>query len=182
MNLLEFIKSPWGVVCIGVFSSILGSVLYSLIGHLVNKINKRIKRKLFVKRLVAIGEAFGDGYLTALAQVQSSFHQTLLVSHYEIKITIAVAKTIGVALGGIALLVVFHEYFIARTIIVSITCIIVAICSRRIKKLFKSYEMMFNYVFGDDYKEHMMEGIKHQWDSLTCPKRAETEKTEQNKS
>jgi len=181
MSLLEFIKSPWGVICIGVLSSILGSVLYSLIGRLVSAINLKIKRKRFVNRLVAIGEAFEDGYLTAFAQVKSSFHQTLLVSNYEIKITIAVAKTLGVALGGIALLVVFHEYLIARTIIVSITCIIVAICSKRINKLFKSYEMMFNHVFGDDYKEHMMEGIKHQWDSLASPKRTEKDNSEQIK-
>lgn len=181
MNLVDFIKSPWGVVCIGVLSSFLGSVLYSLIGRLVNVINTRIKRKLFVKKLVAIGEAFEDGYLTALAQVTSSFHQTLLVSHYVIKITIAVAKTLGVALGGIALLIVFHEFLIARSVIVSITCIIVAICLKRINKLLKTYEMMFNHVFGDDYKEHMMEGIKHQWDSLTTSKRTRVEKTEQNK-
>lgn len=181
MNLLEFIKSPWGVVCIGVLSSILGSVLYTLIRRLVNVINKRVKRNLFVKRLVAIGKAFEDGYLTALAQNKTSFHQTLLVSHYEIKITIAIAKTLGVALGGIALLVVFHEYLIARTIIVSITCILVAICSKRIKKLLKTYEMMFNHIFGDDYKEHMMEGIKHQWESLTGPKQKEEDKNEQNK-
>lgn len=166
MNLVEFVESPWGIVCVGALSSILGAFLYSIIVRLISAINKRIKHKLFVKRLVAIGESFGDGYLTALAQTQSSFHQTLLVSHYEIKITIAIAKALGVALGGVALLVVFHESLLARTVIVSVTCIIVAICCRRINRLLKTYKMMFDYVFGDDYKKHMMEGIKHQWDSL----------------
>lgn len=55
-----------------------------------------------------------------------------------------------------------------------------AICYKRISKLFETYEMMFDHVFGDDYKKHMMEGIKHQWDSLASPKRTEKEKTEQN--
>lgn len=49
------------------------------------------------------------------------------------------------------------------------------------KKLLKTYETVFNHIFWDDYKEHMMEGIKHLWDSLAGPKQTEEEKTEQNK-
>ena len=167
MCLVEFVQSPWGVVCVGVLSSVIGSVFYTLVGHLVAIVGKKIKRKRFIRRLVVVGEAFSEGYLTALAQAQSTFHQTLLVSHYEIKITIAIAKTFGFALGGLVLLILFNELLLWKLIIVSVTCLIVAINCKRIKKLFKTYEMMFDYVFGDDYKKHMMEGVKLQWDSMT---------------
>lgn len=176
MSLVEFIQSPWGIVCVGVLSSVIGSVLYTLIGHLVEFVGKRIKRKRFIRRLVVIGEAFGDGYLTALAQAKSTFHQTLLVSHYEIKITIAIAKTFGFALGGLVLLVLFNDLLLSKLIIVSVTCLIVAINCKRVKNLFKTYEMMFDFVFGDDYKEHMMEGIKKQWETMTgCKQNKEDE-------
>lgn len=166
MNFIEFVKSPWGTVCLGVLSSIVGALLYALFASLYAYINKRIQKRRIIKGLVKVGESFGDGYTAAYAQYKSTFHQSLLVGNYEIQILLSIAKTIAIALAGIVLLIVFQEIIIARPIIVAITCVLFFVSYGKVKSKIKSFKMMYDHVFGDEYKEKMMEGIKQHWDTL----------------
>lgn len=166
MDIIDFIKSPWGTVCIGVLSSVLGAFLFSLGVKLVVLIDTKKKKKRFIKWLVKTGESFGDGYTTAYARYKSTFHQDLLVGRYQIKLVSSIAITIGISIAGLFLLVVFQEFIIARLLIVAATCAIITMNIKRVNAIIKSYNMMFDYVFGDEYKTKMMEGIKHHWDSI----------------
>ena len=163
---VDFLKSPWGNLCIGIASSILGAFLYMLFDELVRKTSKHIKRKRFVKYLVEVGESFNDGYTTAYARIKSPFHQMLHIGNHEIGIMVAIAKVLFAAVTGIAFLVLFQEYVLARPLIIALTCLLVAFFYKSLKRKLKAYQIMFDYVFGDEYKKHMLEGVEKHWDSL----------------
>lgn len=174
-TLNEFVKSPWGVFCVGVLSSIVATLLYQCIGKLLKHISKKIKHRKFVGVLTKIGETFGEGFATAYAMSHSPFHQMLQVGGFVVNLIIAYAKIAGVAIVGIVLLVVFHELLIARLIIVSLTCAFVAILYQRAKFLKKMYDKMYDYVYGDKFKDQMMEGIKAHWDMILGKEDAQKE-------
>lgn len=171
-----FVKSPWGVFCVGVLSSIVATLLYRGIGELIKYTSKKIKYRRFVRFLTKIGESFGEGFTTAYAMSHTPFHQMLQVGGFVVNLIIAYAKIVGVALIGIALLVVFHELVIARLIIVSLTCAIAAILYQRAKFLKKMFEQMYDYVYGDEFKDQMMEGIRTHWDNVLGKKKLQKEK------
>lgn len=170
MDFIGFIKSPWGTVCLGVLSSIVGAVFYSIFVRLFKLVNKKVKYKRFIKGLVKVGESYGDGYAVGYAKNSSSFHQALLVGKYEIQIAVSIAKTVGIVLAGVILLTVFQEIIIARPIIVALTCISFSIGCKNVKNKIKSYDMMYDIVFGEEYKESMMKGIERHWDSIVKKK------------
>lgn len=175
-TLNEFVKSPWGVFCVGVMSSIVATLLYRGIGELIKNTSKKIKHRRFVGVLTKIGESFGEGFATAYAMSHTPFHQMLQVGGFVINLLIAYAKIAGVALIGIALLVVFHELVIARLIIVSLTCAIAAILYQRAKFLKKMFDQMYDYVYGDKFKDQMMEGIRNHWDKILGKEELQKEK------
>lgn len=174
-TLNEFVKSPWGVFCVGVLSSIVATLLYRSIGELIKYTSKKIKYRRFVSFLTKIGESFGEGFTTAYAMSHTPFHQMLQVGGFVVNLIIAYAKIAGVALIGIALLVVFHELVIARLFIVSLTCAIAAILYQRAKFLKKMFDQMYDYVYGDEFKDQMMEGIRTHWDKVLGKKKLQKE-------
>ncbi len=165
-SFFDFITSPLGSICIGVASSILGTLLYVICVAIVKQAGQRIKKKKYIKHLVRIGESFSDGYTTAYARVNSPFHQMLHVGNHEIGIMVALTKILIVAIAGVGLLVVFQELIIARPIIVAITCLLIAFYYKILKGKLEMYQIMFDYTFGEDYKEHMMKGVEKHWDSI----------------
>lgn len=171
-----FVKSPWGVFCVGVLSSIVATLLYRGIGELIKYASKKIKHRRLVSFLTKIGETYGEGFTTAYAMSHTSFHQMLQVGGYVVNLIIAYAKIAGVALIGIALLVVFHELVIARLVIVSLTCAIAAILYQRARFLKKMYDQMYDYVYGDKFKDQMMEGIRTHWDKILGKEKLQKEK------
>lgn len=165
-KLVDFLKSPWGNLCIGIASSILGALLYMFFDKLVQKTSIRIKRRRFVKHLVIVGESFNEGYTTAYARIKSPFHQMLHIGNHEIDIMIAIAKVLFAAIAGLAFLVLFQEFIIARSLIIAVTCLFVAFFLKSLNRKLKAYQIMFDYVFGDEYKKHMMEGVERHWGSI----------------
>lgn len=161
-----FLKSPWGNLCIGVLSSILGAFLFMFFDKIAQKTSKHIKRKRLVKYLVMVGESFNDGYTTAYARANSSFHQMLHIGNHEIGVLVAIAKVLFASIAGTAFLVLFQEYVLARSIIIAVTCLFVAFYYKSLKRKLEAYHIMFDYTFGDEYKKHMMEGVEKHWDSI----------------
>lgn len=167
MKMIEFIESPLGIVCVGVLSSLLGKYLSELGEKIYSKANRKLKHKKFINYLVFTGEAFSSGYTTSYAQSNSPFHQILYVNKYVIKIILEALRIIVTALSAIALLLIFRKYFISVPIIISIVSIMVTMRFKKIKKLYETYEIMFDFVYGDEYKKHMKEGMVKYWDKIT---------------
>ena len=68
---------------------------------------------------------------------------------------------------SLCLLFVFQEFIISKPIIIAVSCVIIAIQYQKAKNLYDTYQIMFDNEFGDEYKKHMMEGVKKHWKELT---------------
>ena len=167
MTLLEFIQSPWGNLCIGVMAGIIGTGVYKIGERLYKKADKTIKHRRFIKKLVSIGEVFGSGYTTSYSRANSVFHQLLHINDYVIRLLKEFLKIIIVAFSAVGLLFVFQEYIFVRPIIIAIACVVISVLLQRVKKIVEIYNIMFDYVYGEEYKKHMMDGVEKYWDELT---------------
>lgn len=166
MNITEFITSPWGVVCIGVLSSVLGTVLFKIGVWFYKKTSDKIKRKRFIRLLVLTGEMYCSGYTAAYASCKSTFHQMIHVNDFTIKLIREVLTIMLVSFAAIGLLILFQELVLARPVIIAIGCVVIAVKYQKVKLICKTYNMMFETVFGEEFKKHMMDGMKQHWDKL----------------
>lgn len=167
MTIKEFLSSPWGIICVGVLSSIIGTCIYKIAEKTFSNAYKKLKYKRFIKRLKDLGEMYCSGYTAGYARCHSSFHQTLCVNKFIINILMEILKIVIVACAAIGLLVVFQEYIISRPIIIALASVIIAIQYQKTKSFVKTYQLMFDTVFGDDYKKHMKESVKGYMDKIT---------------
>ena len=168
MSFVEFIQSPWGNLCIGVIAGIMGTAIYKMGEKIYKKADKKIKHRRFINKLVSIGEVFGSGYTTSYARANTIFHQLLHINDYVIRLLKEFLKIIIVAFSAVGLLFVFQEYIFVRPIIIAIACVVIAVQFQRVKKIVEIYNIMFDYVYGEEYKKHMMDGVEKYWDELTC--------------
>jgi len=91
-----------------------------------------------------------------------------------------ILKIMIVSFTALALLVVLQEFIIVRPIIIAIASIIIAILYQRVKALIKSYQLMYDYEFGEEYKKRMKEGMEKQWKEL-IEKKEETDSKQKEK-
>lgn len=167
MTIADFITSPWGIICVGVLSSVLGTIIFKLGVWLYKKTSEKIRRKRLIKYLVSSGEMYCSGYTAAYASCKSTFHQMIHVNDYVVNLLREILMITLVSFAAIGLLFLFHEFIISRPIIISIACIIIAIKYQKVKSICKTYSYMFDFVFGEEYKKHMMDGMKQYWDKMT---------------
>ncbi len=71
-----------------------------------------------------------------------------------------------VSCAALALLVVLQEFIIVRPIVIAIASIIIAILYQRVKALINSYQLMYDYEFGEEYKKSMKDGMEQHWKEL----------------
>lgn len=126
MNIKDFINSPWGIVCVGVLSSLIGAGLFKIGEKLYLKAYKKLKHRRFIKRLAFLGEMYCSGFTAGYAN-KSSFHQILHVNKFIINILMEMLKIVIISFAAVGLLIVFQEHFILRPIIVAIVGIVIAI-------------------------------------------------------
>ena len=167
MSVISFIGTPLGIVCVGIVSSIIGTGLYRIGERLYATATKTVKHKRFIKRLVSVGEMFCDGYTAAYAKYKSPFHQMLCVNRYIMNLLMVIIRILIVLFLSLCLLFVFQEFIISKPIIIAVSCVIIAIQYQKAKNLYDTYQIMFDNEFGDEYKKHMMEGVKKHWKELT---------------
>lgn len=163
----EFISSPWGIICVGVLSSIIGSCLFKTVERLYSKAYKKVKYKRFIKHLEDLGEMYCSGFTAGYARYNSPFHQTLYVNKFIINILIEIIKIVIVSFAAIGLLVAFQEYIISRPIIIALASVVIAIQYQKTKTYVKTYQLLFDTVFGDDYKKHLKESLNEYMDKIT---------------
>lgn len=154
----------WGTILFNVICGIIGSVFGSL---LYKALLLKYKKGKLRHYLVKAGSYFGSGSRTAYAMKASSFHQSLLVGDYVIKIMLSLFR-IGLS-GVIALLIllILKAYWIATPIVIGIAGLFCGIESYRLRDYLKIYNEMFSHVYGDEYFKMEMEGIKQYWDKMT---------------
>jgi hypothetical protein len=174
MSFIEFLGTPLGIITVGVVSSIVGNALYKCAVKLYNKADTKVKHNRFIKRMASIGEMYCSGYTAAYAKYKSTFHQTLLINRFTIKLLMEILKIMIVSFAALALLVVLQEFIIIRPIIIAIASIIIAILYQRVKALINSYQIMYDHEFGEEYKKRMKEGMEKHWKEL-IEKREETD-------
>lgn len=167
MSFVKFISSPLGIICVSVLSSLVGTSIYNHGEKIIHRAGVRYKRKRLIKWLVRSGETYSNGYITAYAQNKSSFHQLLLIGDYIIKIIIEIARILGIVLITIILILLTLKYIVAGPILVAISSIFISFYFQKLKRLIRAYRMMYDYVYGDEYKKHLMEGVHRYWNDIT---------------
>ena len=170
MSITSFIATPLGILCVSIFSSIIGTLLYKVGERMYNSTNKKIKDKRFKKYLVSTGKMFCNGYTAAYAKHKSSFHQLLHVNMFTINILKGILRIVLAAFAAVGLLFVFQEILFVLPIIIAFASVYITIQYQSIKSLYDVYQIMFDHEFGDEYKKHMMEGVERYWDSMTIEK------------
>lgn len=167
-DFIEFIThNVWGIILFNVICGIIGSVLGSFIYKVVLRKYKKGKLK---KYLVKAGTYFGGGSRTVYAMNTTSFHQSLLVGDYVIKILLSLSKIGIIGVVTLVLLFVLRAYWISTPIIIGVAGLFCGVEYRRLKDYLKIYDGMFKYVYGDEYFKSEMEGIKQYWDKMTGKK------------
>jgi len=167
MNIISFIESPVGILSISIIGSILGTWLYKSCQKLYIKASGKVKNTRFKNRLIKVGEMFCSGYTASYAENKSHFHQLLHVNKFTISLLMDGLRIVIFVSMAIGLLILFQEYFVARAVIIALSSIIIAVQYQKIKFLFQTYQIMYDHVFGDEYKKHMMDGMKQYWGKLT---------------
>lgn len=166
MSIAEFIVSPWGIVCVGILSSIAATFLYKTGEKLYAKASENVKRKRFARRLARLGEIYCSGYTAAYAKHKSSFLQILHINDFVMKLLKVVLVIMLVSFSSIGLLMLFHEIVFARPLIIAIACVIIAIKYQSVKTLCETYQIMVDNEFGEEYEKRMMDGMEHYWDEV----------------
>ena len=167
MKMMDFITSPLGLICVGVLSSILGTILFKIGAWFYKKASEKIRRKRFIKLLVSTGEMYCSGYTAGYASYKSTFHQIIHVNDFVVKLLHEILIIILISFSAISLLILFREIVYASTIIIAIACVVIAVKYQKVKLYCNTYKIMFDTVFGEEYKKHMMDGMKQHWDKLT---------------
>ncbi len=116
--------------------------------------------------MISAGELYCSGYTAAYAKYKSTFHQTLHINRFTIKILMESLRILIVSCAALALLVVLQEFIIVRPIVIAIASIIIAILYQRVKALINSYQLMYDYEFGEEYKKSMKDGMEQHWKEL----------------
>lgn len=167
MRLVFFIESPLGIICVGLFSSVVGSILFKLCEKIYAKANNKVKYKRFIKRLVSAGEVYCSGYTAAYAKYKSSFHQILHVNSFMMSILREVLNIIIVIGAALGLMIALSDYLIARPIIIALAGVIVAVLYQRINRIHNGFKMMYDHEFDEEYNKRMMDGVEKYWAKLT---------------
>ena len=162
---IDFITNNiWGIILFNLFCGIIGSVLGSFLYKAVSRKYKKSKLK---KHLIKAGTYFGSGSRTVYAMKTSSFHQSILVGDYIIKILLSLFRMGMFGIIALTMLFVLRAYWISTPIIIGIVGTFWGIEYRRLRDYMSIYDEMFKYVYGDEYFKTEMEGIKQYWDKMT---------------
>ena len=164
-DFIEFIThNAWGIILFNVIIGVIGSVLGSFI---YKAVLRKYKKGKFIKYLVKAGTYFGSGSRTVYAMNTTSFHQSILVGDYIIKILLSLFKIGLIGIVTLVLLIVLRSYWISTPFIIGIAGLFCGVEYRTLKDYLKIYDEMFKYVYGDEYFKSEMEGIKQYWDKMT---------------
>ena len=165
IGIIDFIThNIWGIIIFNVICGIIGSVLGSL---LYKAALRKYKKGKIKKYLVKAGTYFGSGSRTVYAMNNTSFHRSILVGDYIIKILLSLFRIGMIGVIALVLLIILRAYWISTPFIIGIAGLFCGIEYRRLSDYLRIYNAMFEYVYGEEYFKTEMEGIKQYWDKMT---------------
>ena len=162
-----FTENIWGIILLSVSSGIVGSIIAAIAIKGYNLIHVKYKKKKTIKYLVKVGSAFGLGSKTVYAMNHSPLHQSLIVGDFIVDLLIMLCRMILAFMLSIALLVVFRNYWISIPIIAFVLSAYSYFEIVRIKECKQMFDIVYKYVFGDEYARLELEGVKQYWDKIT---------------
>lgn len=164
-NIIHFLKTDIiGLIILGLVSSLIAGFIYDFIKNQCKLANHKIKKRLFVKRLVKIAEAFGQGSRAAYAQHGTTFQQQVLIGDYIIKTIMLVAWILFYLILSIATLIILDE--ILSWIPVVIFSVIITIRYKNLKQHLEHFNQTFEMAYGEEYFKDERKGQKEYWDEL----------------
>lgn len=171
MNIVDFLtKNLFGIILLSVAGGVIGFFISNLIVNLYRRISYGFKKKRNVKYLVKVGSTFASGCKTTFAKDQGSFHQALLVGDYLKDIVLSVGRILFYTIISIGFIIYFAEYWFSLPIIITIASIIISFEYKRLNECKNLYHEMFKYIYGDEYYQLEMKGIKEYWKSMSKKK------------
>ena len=164
-KIIHFLKTDIiGLIILGLLSSLLAGFLYDIIKTQYKLTNHKIKKRVFVKRLIKIAEAYGQGSRAAFAQAGTTFHQQVLVGDYIIKTIMLVGWIIFYLLLSIATLIILGD--LLSWIPVIFFSFVITIRYKKLKQHLDHFKQTFEMIFGEEYFKMERKGQKEYWDEL----------------
>jgi len=164
-KILNFLKTDiLGLILLGLISSLIAGILYDFLKKQFQLNTQKIKKKIFVKRLVKIADSFGQGLRTTFAEYGTHFQQQVLIGDYIIKTIMLVSWIFFYLLISIILLLILDESL--DWIPVVIFSIIITLRYKKLKQHLEHFKLTFENVFGDKYFEDEQKAKVEYWDKL----------------
>lgn len=165
-----FTEDIWGIILLSISSGIVGSIIAAIAIKGYNLLHFKYKKKKNIKYLVKVGSAFGLGSKTIYAMNHSPLHQSLIVGDFIIDLLIMFGRMILAFILSSTLLLLFKDYWISIPVIIFVLSAYSYFEIVRIKECKQMFDIMYKYVFGDEYAKREQEGIKEYWDKITNKK------------
>lgn len=150
------LKNAWGVIFAGAVASIIGTLLCYLFRKLRDYLTKKYKIRKKKQKTMRYMKSFYRGAVASYAKL-SSYRQVLLVGDCIIDIVCVSLKIIAYLLVACIFIIMSNNLFLDM--------VIIAVCSFMlypqiiiIKETEKAFKMTYDYVFGKDHTDKIMEG------------------------
>lgn len=164
-KIILFLKTEIiGLIILGLVSSLIASFIYEFIKNQYKLTNHKIKKRLFVKRLVKLAEAFGQGSRAAYAQHGTTFQQQVLIGDYIIKTIMLVGWILFYLILSITTLIILDE--ILSWIPVVIFSVVITIHYKKLRQHLEHFKQTFELAYGEEYFKNERKGRKEYWDEL----------------
>ena len=150
------LNNAWGVILGGAIASIIGTLLCYLFRKVRDYLTKKFKIRKNKKRTLQYMKVFYRGAIASYAK-HSSYRQILLVGDIIIDVLSAGLEIVVYLLVTCILIIMSNNLYLDM--------LLIAICSFMIypkilifKDTEKAFKMTYDYVFGKDLTDKIMEG------------------------
>jgi ABC-type multidrug transport system fused ATPase/permease subunit len=173
-TIVQFLKTDIiGLIILGIFSSLIAGFVYDHLKNQIKTVQGRIRKKVFIKRLVQIAESFGFGARASYAYNGTTFQQAVLVGDYIIKTIVNIGWIVFYLLLSIATLIVIDP--LLGWVPVVIFSFIITFRYKKLKQHLEYFDQTYRMAFGEQYFKDELEGQKQHWDKIFKGKRKKLE-------
>lgn len=164
-EIINYLKTEiLGLVILGLTSSFIAAILYDFIKNQIKLSKRKIKKKIFVRKLFKIAVSFGQGSRAAYANQGTTFQQQVLIGDYVIKTILLVGWILFYMLLSIVAFILLGHLLSWIPVIVFSS--IVTIRYKKLKQHLEYFEQTFELAYGEKYFENELKLQKEHWDKL----------------
>ena len=178
-KIIQFlIKDPIGLVLLSVISGVFANLVFVLLKVLWKRINKSYKHRKFVKYLTTMGVAHIYGQRTAKIMFGTTSQNVIWAADFVITIVKHISIILGELIILCMLLIILPIYLYWLPIV--LISIVITIRYKKLKMVWKYFDMTEEMVFGKKYLEKEKEGYLRYWDRILKGKNKKEQQPKEN--